>query len=98
MNNELYDAYLGLGLFYYWKSSKAKVLTFLRLMKDEREKGIEYIKISVAKGRFAPLEGQFDLIQIYYAEDRYQDALDECLALQNKFSNDPTWLYLIAKV
>ncbi|MDZ7319328.1 MAG: hypothetical protein ONB11_09255, partial [candidate division KSB1 bacterium] len=44
MNPELYDVYYGLGLYYYWKSAKAKVLTFLRLMKDEREKGIDYLK------------------------------------------------------
>lgn len=98
LNNELYDAYLGLGLFYYWKSSKAKVFTFLRLMKDEREKGIEFIKIAIEKGRFAPLEGQFKLIQIYYYEDRYDEAYNECIAVQPRFSNDPTWLYLMAKI
>lgn len=98
MNNKLYDAYYGLGLFYYWKSSKAKVLTFLRLMKDEREKGIKFIRIAIEKGRFAPLEGQFALIQIYYYEDRYDEALRECRILENKFSNDPIWLYLMAKI
>jgi len=98
MNDELYDAYYGLGLYYYWKSSKAKVFTFLRLMKDEREKGIEFIKIAIDKGRFASLEGQFALVEIYYYEGRFDEAYQECLALQNRFSDDPTWLYIMAKL
>lgn len=98
MNKDLYDVYYGLGLYYYWKSAKAKVLTFLRLMKDEREKGIMYLKISSEKGRFSATEAVFALIEIYYYEDRYQEALEAALSLKNKFQNDPTWNYLTAKI
>jgi len=94
----LYDVYYGLGLYYYWKSVKAKVLTFLRLMKDERDKGIEYLKIANEKGRFSSMEALFALIEIYYYEDRYEEALDQCLSLDDKFSKDPSWNYLTAKV
>ncbi len=98
MNKDLYDVYYGLGLYYYWKSAKAKMLTFLRLMKDEREKGIEYLKIAIEKGRFSATEAVFALIEIYYYEDRYQEALDAALSLKEKFVNDPTWNYLTAKI
>ncbi len=94
----LYDTYYGLGLYYYWKSAKAKVLTFLRLMKDERVKGIEYLKIAIDKGRFSSQEAVFALIEIYYYEDRYQEAFDLCLSLKQRFEDDPTWSYLIAKI
>lgn len=94
----LYDTYYGLGLYYYWKSAKARVLTFLRLMKDEREKGIEYLQIAIKKGRFSAQEAVFALIEIYYYEDRYQEALDLCLSLKSKFAQDPSWNYLIAKI
>jgi tetratricopeptide (TPR) repeat protein len=98
MKKDLYDVYYGLGLYYYWKSAKAKVLTFLLLMKDEREKGIEYLKISIEKGNFSSTEAVFALIEIYYYEDRYEEALEEALSLKDKFSNDPTWNYLTAKI
>ncbi len=98
MDKTLYDVYYGLGLYYYWKSAKAKVLTFLRLMKDEREKGIEYLKIAIEKGRFSSMEAVFALIEIYYYEDRYEEALNAALSLKQKFSTDPTWNYLIAKI
>ena len=94
----LYDTYYGLGLYYYWKSAKVKVLTFLRLMKDEREKGIEYLQIATQKGRFSAHEAVFALVEIYYYEDRYQEAFDLCLSLKQRFEDDPTWSYLIAKI
>lgn len=98
LDNTIYDAYLGLGLFYYWKSAKAKILTFLKFMKDEREKGIEYIKIAINKGRFSILEGEMVLIQILLNEKRYEEALNECQKIESNFSNDPTWLYLSAEI
>lgn len=98
MNKTLYDVYYGLGLYYYWKSAKAKFLTFLRLMKDEREKGIEYLKIATEKGRLSATEAVFALIEIYYYEDRYQEALEAALSLKDEFINDPSWNYLTAKI
>ncbi len=98
MDKTLYDVYYGLGLYYYWKSARAKILTFLRLMKDEREKGIEYLRIAIEKGRFSSMEAVFALIEIYFYEDKYEEALDACLSLKEKFSEDPTWNYLVAKI
>lgn len=98
MDSTLCDTYYGLGLYYYWKSAKAKVLTFLRLMKDERDKGIDYLKIAIEKGRFSSQEAVFALIEIYYYEDRYQEAFELCLSLKQRFEDDPTWSYLIAKI
>ena len=98
LNNKLYDVYFGLGLYYYWKSVKAKVLTFLFLMKDEREKGIEYLRIAIDNGRFVSTEAVFALIEIYYYEDRYDEALQTALSLKDRFIEDPTWNYLTAKI
>jgi len=98
MDKTLYDVYYGLGLYYYWKSAKAKVLTFLRLMKDEREKGIEYLNIAIEKGKFSSTEAVFALIEIYFYEDRYEHALEAALSLKDRFAADPTWNYLTAKI
>jgi tetratricopeptide (TPR) repeat protein len=98
MDKTIYDVYYGLGLYYYWKSAKAKVLTFLRLMKDEREKGIEYLMIAVEKGKLSSTEAVFALIEIYFYEYRYEDALEAARSLKHKFTADPTWNYLTAKI
>ena len=97
LDQSLWDTYFGIGLYYYWKSSKAKVLTFLRMMKDEREKGIEYLKIAIEKGRFTSLESKISLVEIYYYEDRYEEAIEECFSMKERFVDDPTWNYITAK-
>jgi len=97
LDESLWDTYFGLGLYYYWKSSKARVLTFLRMMKDEREKGIEFLKVASEKGRFTALESKISLVEIFYYEDRYEEALAECYSIQFRFRDDPTWNYITAK-
>ncbi|MBN2007782.1 hypothetical protein JW960_00385 [candidate division KSB1 bacterium] len=98
LDDKLYDAYYGLGVFYYMKSVKAKVLTFLRLMKDEREKGIEFIKLSIEKGRFVPLEAQLELIKIYYEEGQYETALAECRIIEPEFHLNTGYQYVLANI
>lgn len=98
LDQDLYDTYYALGLFYYWKSVKAKVLTVLHMMKDEREKGINFLKIAAEKGRFTASESKFALVEIYFYEGRFKDALDMCMSMGDKFLQDPTWNYLMAKI
>ena len=40
IDSTLYDLYLGLGSFHYWKSVKSGILGSLGIFKDERQKGI----------------------------------------------------------
>jgi hypothetical protein len=49
----LYDAYLGIGSFKYWKSARANFLLWLPFIKDERQAGIEMIQKSIRKGMFS---------------------------------------------
>lgn len=98
LDKDMYDVYYALGLYYYWKSAKANALTVLRLMKDEREKGITNLKIAVEKGKFTSLEAKFALIEIYYYEDRFEEALQECESIRYRFADDPTWNYLMSKI
>ncbi|MEE4310364.1 MAG: hypothetical protein V2J62_00720 [candidate division KSB1 bacterium] len=98
MNKQIYDAYYGLGLYYYWKSVKADKLTWLPFVKDEREKGFEFIDTAVRKGEFSSMEGKFTLVQLYYFEGMYQKAYDACASLSDRSGENPAWLYLMAKV
>ncbi|MCB1195649.1 hypothetical protein KDK77_05645 [bacterium] len=72
-NPKIYDVYFGLGTFYYWKSAKAKYLTFLPFISDEREKGIKYLQLTTEKGFYTVLEAQYALTRIYFNEKRFDD-------------------------
>lgn len=75
LNPEIYDAYLGLGSYKFWRSEKTKSLAWLPFISDEREVGLELIMKSVEKGkltRFAAING---LVWIYLEQKKYDTAL-----------------------
>ena len=49
------------------------------------EDNIRFHRISIEKGTFAPLEGQLELIKIFYDEGYYDKALEECRSIENEF-------------
>lgn len=57
---EFYDAYLGIGTFKFWRSQLTRALNWLPLVPDEREKGLDMVKLAIAKGtysRYAAMNG-----------------------------------------
>ncbi|HQV32881.1 MAG TPA: tetratricopeptide repeat protein [Calditrichia bacterium] len=76
IDSTFYDAYLGIGSFKYWKSSKAKSLTWLPFIDDERERGMEMVQIAIDKGMFTRTVGRDQLAWIYMDGKRYEEALE----------------------
>lgn len=74
MDSGLYDAYLGLGTYHYWKSAKAKHFKWLPFISDTREQGIREITTASLLGNITPIAAQKALIVIYMNENRYADA------------------------
>ncbi|MFQ5824038.1 MAG: tetratricopeptide repeat protein [bacterium] len=60
IDSTLYDAYLGVGTYKYYRSKLSRYLTWLPFVRDERAKGIKMIKTSIQKSqysRYAALNG-----------------------------------------
>lgn len=74
-NPHMYDAYYGLGCFYYWKSAMARVLWFLPFIKDERDLGIEQLILAVRNGLYTNIEAKFALLRVYNNEKMYDNAI-----------------------
>lgn len=75
IDSTLYDAYLGLGSYLFWRSQKTKSLTWLPFIKDERKKGIELIELSIQKGAYSRYAGINALVWIYIELKDYENAL-----------------------
>ena len=75
LDSTLYDVYFALGAYHYWRSAKSKILWWLPFFGDQRKKGIEYTKITVAKGKFARDEAKYALVRIYAEEKDYANVL-----------------------
>ena len=84
IDSTLYDVYLGLGSYYYWRTAKSKFLRILTFwMSDKRELGLEQLKFAMEHGRYAVNEAAYVLLTCYYDAERYQEAL----SLVNKLIN-----------
>jgi len=63
-DSTLYDAYLGIGSYKYWKSAKAKFLLWLPFISDQRVHGIELVSQAIQKGLFIEVVGKDQLVWI----------------------------------
>ena len=75
-DSSIYEAYLGIGSFKYWKSAKTNFLTWLPFIADEREEGLNLIYKSLQKGLFVKWIGRDQLCWILMDKGDYQAALE----------------------
>ena len=76
---ELYDSYLGLGLWEYSAGTLPSVIKFLAsfLIRGDAQKGIEYLKLCAQKGHFNKTAAELLLIEIYTQTDsKYANPLE----------------------
>jgi tetratricopeptide (TPR) repeat protein len=74
LDSRFYDAFLGIGSYKYWKSSKTKFLQWLPFIKDEREIGIQMIKVAIESGQFVQLIARDQLAWIMLDSGKYEEA------------------------
>lgn len=94
----LYDAYLGFGLYHYWRSALAGVLRSLPFVGDQRQRGIEEIQLAIDKGRYSQVVGTYALVEVYYNEKEYEKAFELNRRLAARYPNNIAWLYMELKL
>ncbi|MBN2542304.1 hypothetical protein JXI42_05515 [bacterium] len=89
----VYDAYLGLGGYFYWKSNKLSWLSWLPFVKDDREKGLGYLETAREKSRYSRDPATHVLIHTYVEEGCYKKAEKLALGLASGFPEGklPLW-------
>jgi tetratricopeptide (TPR) repeat protein len=87
-NPKYYDAYYGLGAYHYWVSARSSLLWFLPFFSDERDRGIEELRLAGSKGLFAQYEARASLVTVLINEERWEEARQEAEALIDKFPDD----------
>ncbi|HBE04339.1 MAG TPA: hypothetical protein DC049_17955 [Spirochaetia bacterium] len=84
INSDFYDVYYGFGLYYYWKSDKAKILFWLP-HEDNKKLGIEYLELAAEKGRYVGNEAKDSLIRIHFNERDYDLVIGMAKDRMNEF-------------
>jgi tetratricopeptide (TPR) repeat protein len=90
----LYDAYYGVGIYHYWRSAKSKAFWFLPFIGDNRQKGIDEIRLSIQKGMHSEIESKYALVSIYYHEKDYEKAYQLNQQLHQLFPDNPAAMYM----
>ncbi|RJP60451.1 MAG: hypothetical protein C4541_03925 [Candidatus Auribacter fodinae] len=87
-NPDMYDAYYGLGCFYYWTSAKSRFLWFLPFIHDERKKGMEYLEIAVNKGLYSRTEALYALVKVLNNERCFEESISRMNTVMGEYQDD----------
>ena len=84
-DSTFYDAYLGIGTYKYWLSSKTKFLIWLPFIGDGRDEGIELIKKAIDNNCRSKYMAMHQLIFILLNYEKYTEAIPYAELVKEKF-------------
>jgi tetratricopeptide (TPR) repeat protein len=97
VDSTLYDLYLGMGSFHYWKSVKSGFLRSIGIFKDEREKGIREILLAADSSLFSREAAHSAMIWVMLNEESCDEAIALAEAMFRKYPNGNSLLWPIAE-
>ncbi|MDE3058875.1 MAG: tetratricopeptide repeat protein [Bacteroidota bacterium] len=71
---DFFDAMYGLGTYYYWRTKKTEILSWLPFVSDRRNEGMAMISRTIEYGTYNSYVAMSSLIWIDISEGRYRDA------------------------
>jgi len=80
----LYDSYVGLGTYHYWKSAKTEFVNWLPLVADRKQQGIDELYLAKDSALFTTDIATNSLIWIYVKSGRAQLAIPLAQELHDK--------------
>ena len=73
-DSSFYDAYIGIGTYYYWRSRKTEFLHWLPFVKDDRELGIKMLIVGAERSEYNRFAAISALISIYLDAENFKQA------------------------
>jgi tetratricopeptide (TPR) repeat protein len=87
IDSTLYDAYLGIGTYKYWRYSKLKFISWLPFIPDDRKEGIEMIKKAISHSSYSKYMAMHQLVYILLDYGYKQEALSYAEELVQIYPN-----------
>ena len=97
VDSTLYDAYLGIGVFKYWRYSKLKFISWLPFIPDERDEGIEYIKLAIEKSAASKYMAMHQLVYILCDYDSPNEAIEYAEQIIKRYPDSQFMWWAAAK-
>ena len=97
-DSSLFDLYGGLGMYHYWKSAKAGFLRWIHVFKNDKQKGIDELYLTIDSSLISADAAKCALVWIYIDKNEYKTAIDLSDELLEKYKNGRTFLWAQGKV
>jgi len=93
IDSSFYEAYAGLGSYFYWKSVFTRKFGWLPFVKDKRQQGIKMLKQAAESSQISRDFALSSLMWINLKEKNYKSALDLAFYFQSKYpqAKFPLW-------
>ena len=98
IDSALYDAYIGIGSYHYFRTKATGFLKWLPFIGDSRDQGISEIVTAIEKGRYSRVMGQNALLWIYTDYGRDKKALELGGTLERQYPNNPFFHWAVPEV
>jgi len=86
-NPDLYDIYLGLGSYHYWRTARSSFIRIIAFwMSDKRDLGLEQYQFTIDHGRYSQVEASLTLLTVYYDYQKYDEMLQLLKDVENNNS------------
>ena len=73
---KLFDVYLGLGSYHYWRTAKSNLLRLITFwIPDKRELGLRQLEFAFQHGAYAPEQAGYNLTAAYFDYGQYEKAM-----------------------
>lgn len=97
LDPELHDVYYGLGSYHFWKSLKSKIFWWLPFVADNRQMGIDMIKLAIEKGKYSVEDAKMALVRIWVENKEYDKAFAQIKELEKTYPNKPFLLWFLGQ-
>lgn len=94
MDSTFYEAYTAIGTFKYWKSKKG---SFLPMVSDERDIGVKYLELAVAKSRHSNYLAVNSLLWIYIDKKEFQKTINLANKILSKYPQSRLFKWALAR-
>jgi tetratricopeptide (TPR) repeat protein len=93
IDSNFFEAYAGLGSYFYWKSVFTRKFGWLPFVKDKRQQGIKMLKQAAESSQISRDFALSSLMWINLKEKNYKPALDLAFYFQSKYpqAKFPLW-------
>lgn len=92
-DSTLYDAYLGLGNYHYWRSVKTEFINWMPFVPDRKEQGLRELALARDSSLFSSTMAVNSLLWIHIRGDRPHKALQAVDWLEQRYPQSHTVLW-----